>query len=171
MPRVDRLPVDAQEHAAEPARRSNVVIELRDAYTVLNSLVIPRLARHGHHAVRPAHSAVFEHIDRDGTTVSTLAQRAQMTKQAMAELVRHLERHGYVVRVPDPTDRRAKLVTLTDTGQEIVRIAEGLLPEAEQHLTDAIGRDRLDALRHDLRVIHAATLSKYAAELNGLARQ
>ena len=161
-----------QEHAAapaEPPRRGNIVIELREAYSVLNSLVVPRLARHGHHAVRPAHSAVFEHIDRDGTTVSALAQRAQMTKQAMAELVQHLERHGYVVRVPDPTDRRAKLVTLTDTGWEIIHIAEGLLPEAEQHLIDAIGRDRLEALRHDLRVIRAATLSKYADELGDLA--
>ena len=42
--------------------------------------------------------------DDTGTTVSLLAERARMTKQAMAELVRHLEAHGYVRRVPDPTD-------------------------------------------------------------------
>jgi DNA-binding MarR family transcriptional regulator len=36
------------------------------------------------------------------TTVSLLAERAQMTKQAMAELVRHLETHGYVVRGTRP---------------------------------------------------------------------
>ena len=37
-------------------------------------------------------------------------ERAQITKQSMAELVLHLERLGYVERVPDPSDRRAKLV-------------------------------------------------------------
>jgi DNA-binding MarR family transcriptional regulator len=46
-----------------------------------------------------------------GTTVSVLAERAQITKQSMAGLVRHLEQHGYVERRPDPRDRRAKLVT------------------------------------------------------------
>ena len=45
--------------------------------------------------------------------MSVLAERAAITKQSMAELVAHLERHGYVERVPDPTDRRAKLVRST----------------------------------------------------------
>ena len=45
--------------------------------------------------------------------MSELARRAQITKQSMSELVAHLERHGYVERVPDPDDRRAKLVRAT----------------------------------------------------------
>ena len=49
-----------------------------------------------------------------------------MTKQAMAELVRHLEVHGYVVRVPDPGDRRAKLVRPTDRGREVIALAQEL---------------------------------------------
>lgn len=53
---------------------------------------------------------MFQYLDDAGTTVSVLAERAQITKQSMAELVRHLEVHGYVERVPDPKDGRAKLV-------------------------------------------------------------
>lgn len=158
-----------EDPTARPApaapHQTNVVVELREAYTVLDSLVIPRLARHGHSAVRPAHSAVFEHLDESGTTVSTLAQRARMTKQAMAELVQNLERRGYVVRGPDPGDRRAKLVTLTDKGREVVAIAQGLLPEAERHVADTIGAERLEALRQDLQAIRAATREKYRDEL------
>jgi DNA-binding MarR family transcriptional regulator len=101
---------------------------------------------------------VFQHLDDTGTTVSTLAARAQMTKQAMAELVGHLERHGYVVRTPDPTDRRAKLVRPTAAGREVVAIAQELVPEVEQQVDAALGADRARALRHDLQVLLEARL-------------
>ncbi len=139
-------------------RPSNLAVLLRDAYLTLNDQVIARLAEKGHAAVRPAHSAVFQHLDDTGTTVSTLAARAQMTKQAMAELVGHLERHGYVVRVPDPTDRRAKLVQPTAAGREVVAIAQALVPEVERHVDAALGADRVRALRHDLQVLLEARL-------------
>ena len=56
--------------------------------------------------IRPAHTAVFQCLDDTGTTVRLLGERAQMTKQAMAELVIYLETHGYLTRTPDPTDRQ-----------------------------------------------------------------
>ncbi len=139
-------------------RPSNLAVLLRDTYLTLNDLVSARLAAKGHEAVRPAHSAVFEHLDDTGTTVSTLAARAQMTKQAMAELVGHLERHGYVVRTPDPGDRRAKLVLPTAAGREVVAIAQELVPEVEQQVDAALGPDRARALRHDLQVLLEARL-------------
>src|SRR3712207_3942935 len=97
-------------------RPANLAVLLREAFVAINDLVIVRLAERGHRVVRPAHAAVFQYLDETGTTVSLLAERAQMTKQAMAELVRHLETHRYVVRVPDPADKRAKLVLPTDLG-------------------------------------------------------
>ena len=132
------------------------MVLLREAYLVLNDLVIARLAERGHEAVRPAHGAVFQYLDDTGTTVSTLAARAQMTKQAMAELVPHLERHGYVVRVPDPADRRAKLVRPTAQGQQVVAIAQELVPDVERPSTDLLGPARARALRRDLQLLHDA---------------
>jgi hypothetical protein len=64
---------------------------MREAFVALNDLVIGRLAEQGHGQVRAAHGAVFQYLDDTGTTVSLLAERAQITKQAMAELVQHLE--------------------------------------------------------------------------------
>ena len=90
-------------------RPGNTVVLLRDAYLTLNDLAIVRLAERGHDAVRPAHGAVFQYLDDTGTTVSTLAARAEMTKQAMAELVAHLERHGSGPRPgPDRPARQAR---------------------------------------------------------------
>ena len=141
-------------------RPTNTVVLLREAYLALNDRVFVRLAERGHDAVRPAHGAVFQYLDDTGTTVSTLAARAQMTKQAMAELVVHLERHGYVVRVPDPTDRRAKLVLPTAAGREVVAIAQELVPEGEQQIDALLGADRADALRRDLQVVAQAVAGR-----------
>ncbi len=132
----------------------NTAVLLREALTAINAVVPLRLAAHGHEAVRAAHGAVFQYLDQDGTTVSALAERAGMTKQAMAELVAHLEQRDYVRRVPDPTDRRAKLVLLSARGQEVVAIVRGLVPEMEDRLVDALGRARWQRLRDDLHTIH-----------------
>lgn len=138
-------------------RPRNLAVVMREAFIALNDLVLIRLAEHGHAEVRAAHSAVFEYLDDDGTTVSTLAERAQVTKQAMAELVHHLEDHGYLIRVPDPADRRAKLVLPTDRGREVSAIAQELLvPELEGLAREVVGSGRMHALHDDLEAIRRA---------------
>src|SRR6478609_11362724 len=132
-----RIPISAGQQ-----RPANLAVLMREAFVTLNNLVLQRLAERGHGAVRPAHAAVFQYLDDTGTTVSVLADRAQMTKQAMAELVRHLEERGYLVRVPDPTDRRAKLVLPTDRGRDVIAVAQALVPEVEDVVTDLLGADR-----------------------------
>jgi DNA-binding MarR family transcriptional regulator len=137
-------------------RTRNTAVLLREAFRALNDLVLAGLAEAGHEEVRPAHAAVFQYLDDDGTTVSTLAGRAQMTKQAMAELVHHLEKHGYVVRLPDPSDRRAKLVKPTDRGRDVFRIVTELVPQIERLVQDTIGADRVRALHRDLDALRRA---------------
>ena len=61
-------------------RPVNLDVALREAFIAVNDLVLSRLAERGHSAIRPAHSAVFQYLDDTGTTVSLLAERAQMTK-------------------------------------------------------------------------------------------
>jgi DNA-binding MarR family transcriptional regulator len=155
MAKVDRTPVDGKTQDDPPADdpRRNVVVQLREAYQVLDDLVPARLVEKGFTDFRPAHSKVFEYLDQTGTTVSGLADRAHMTKQAMAELVAHLEERGYVMRVPDPSDRRAKLVLVTDRGREVFRVARGLVPELHARLAHLIGEERFEQLRHDLELV------------------
>jgi len=143
-------------------RPANLVVLLREAYLRLNDVVLARLAQQGHQAVRPAHAAVFQYLDDTGTTVSLLAERARMTKQAMAELVRHLETHGYVRRVPDPTDGRAKLVLPTDLGNQVIEVAQNLAPEIEQRISALLGTERTSALRTDLETLRRGVMDREA---------
>ena len=99
---------------------------------------------------------MFQFLDGTGTRVSVLAERAQITKQSMAELVAHLERHGYVERVPDPSDRRAKLVRATPRGRQVYAIAREFVAELEAEWTRRIGTRKMRALRELLEELNAA---------------
>jgi DNA-binding MarR family transcriptional regulator len=106
--------------------------------------------------VRPAHGNVLQFLDDDGTRVSVLAERAQMSKQSMAELVAHLERHGYVERVPDPADGRARLVRATARGRKTYAIASEVVAEVEAELTAQLGATDMRKLRALLERLNAA---------------
>ena len=121
----------------------------------MTDLLHARLAARGHADVRVAHGAVFQFLDDGGTSVS-FARRARVTKQSMAELVRHLEERGYVERVPDPRDRRARLVRATARGREVFAIARKLAADLEARAAERLGRDRLEDLRGLLEELIAA---------------
>jgi DNA-binding MarR family transcriptional regulator len=101
------------------------------------------------------------HIDIDGgTRLSTIAARANITPQAVGELVDDLERLGYVVRRPDPDDRRAKRIVLTDRGRESVAAALDTIATLEAELEDLLGSDKLAELHDSLiRIITAGRTS------------
>jgi DNA-binding MarR family transcriptional regulator len=98
---------------------------------------------------RPAHSNVMAHIDIDGgTRLTTLAERANMTPQAVGELIDDLERLGYVARAPDADDRRAKRIVLTERGHGSVAAAMATIADLEGNLERLLGADEL-AILHD----------------------
>jgi DNA-binding MarR family transcriptional regulator len=135
-------------------RPENLAILLREPYRVGSERLARRFAERGHAAVRAPHGNVFAYLDSAGTRVSVLAERAQITKQSMAELVIHLERHGYVERVPDPADRRAKLVRSTAKGEELYAIAREVVAEIEAEWTARLGRQRIALLRELLEELN-----------------
>jgi DNA-binding MarR family transcriptional regulator len=137
------------------ARPENLAILLREPFRAMEALLVARLAERGHGAVRPPHGAVLQYLDDAGTRVSVLAERAAVTKQSMAELVAHLEAHGYVERLPDPADRRAKLVRATPRGSEVYAIARQVVADIEQQWTKRLGRAKMRRLRALLEELNA----------------
>lgn len=145
-----RLPKTAARGAPE-----NLAILLREPFRVGTELLHRRFAERGHPEIRPPHGNVMQFLDGDGTRVSVLAERAQMTKQAMAELVQYLEQRGYVERVPDPSDRRAKLVRATPRGEQLYAIAREVVAEIEADWTERLGEAKMRRLRKLLEELNA----------------
>jgi len=131
----------------EPEANTTYLVELAGAR--LEQRVTAGVVAAGH-PIREAHSAVFVNIDRDGTRLTHLAERALMTPQAMSELVDHLVSHGYLERMPDPSDRRAKLIVLTDLGYEALQDAFETIIGIEADLEVLLGRDGLVQFRRVL---------------------
>jgi DNA-binding MarR family transcriptional regulator len=113
-----------------------------------------RAAEAGYGDLRPSHGCVFRFVDRTiGSRLTELAEQAGLTKQAVGEAVADLEARGYVERVPDPADGRAKIIRLTPRGLDACRTAERLFAEIEAEWAERVGEVRLAALREALERI------------------
>jgi DNA-binding MarR family transcriptional regulator len=133
-------------HAQDPRSRTNTVAMLGHAYSLLGFRIVDGVVGAGF-PQRPAHSAVFAQIDPEGSRLSELAHRANMTPQAMGELVDQLESLGYLVRRPDPRDRRAKLIVLTARGKACVEAAQVTIAELEDEISRRLGEQGHRQLR------------------------
>jgi DNA-binding MarR family transcriptional regulator len=71
-----------------------------------------------------AQCRVFQRIAQDGSRLTDLADQAQVSKQSAGVLVDQLERLGYVRRVPDPTDGRARLIVIEQRGRRALEVAK-----------------------------------------------
>lgn len=120
---------------------------LRDGYEAVMDFVLARLAAEGFADVRPAHLAVFQHLGSGGVRIGELAVRARLTNQSVGYLVDSLEELGYVERVPDPADRRARVVQLTARGWEEMAACGTALAEIEKLWAERIGPQRFRQLR------------------------
>src|SRR5215475_73798 len=83
----------------------------------------------------------------EGMRPSDLAARMKVTKQALNYLLGDLERLGYLERRPDPDDRRARRITLTDRGRALIPVIRGAVAETEREWAAALGDDRFAQLR------------------------
>lgn len=115
-----------------------------------------RLREEGFPEIRQSHGCVFRFIDSEGSRLTDLADRAQLTKQAVGEMVTDLERLGYVERVPDAADGRAKIIRLTGSGGEAQRAAIRIFGEIEAQWAERYGEERIAFLRELLEEIVAA---------------
>jgi DNA-binding MarR family transcriptional regulator len=120
-----------------------------------------RIAEAGHPDIREGHGCVFGFIDiENGSRLTDLAASAGLTKQAVGEAVTELERLGYVKRVPDPQDGRAKIIKLTDRGMDAVIKGRRIFAGIEQEWAEQIGPELVACLREAATQIAALEAAK-----------
>lgn len=120
---------------------------LQDVQRQMGDELHARLRKLGYEEIRPAHGCVFGNMQPHGVRLTDIADRARITKQSVGEIVTNLEELGYVERIPDPADRRAKLVRLTPLGREVQRAARATFAEIEDEWGERIGTKKVAALR------------------------
>ena len=123
--------------AERTERMAQAVASAARAYVMA---MVTELAQHGFDDLTPSSVRLLSRIDADGSRASALARTLGRTKQAVGQTVVELELRGYVDRLADPHDARARLIRCTTRGKDVlvagVKIREDIIANA---------RDTLDA--------------------------
>lgn len=139
----------------------NVGLLMFIAYREMERRVLDAVAADGFDDITLAQARVLQRVAPDGTRLSELAEQAQVTKQTAGFLVDQLERAGYVERVADPRDARAKLIRIADRGNAAAVVAAAEVARVESEWLAHLGRQRMAQLRDALTRLREIT-DRYA---------
>lgn len=140
-----------------PGQRQELGVLLFVANRALEQRAFDAVVAAGITDITLAQARVAARIGPDGSRVSDLAEQARVTKQTAAFLVEQLEKAGYVERVPDPTDGRARLVRLTTRARPVVQAANAEVQRVLAEWADHVGEERLRDMHETLRDLREIT--------------
>ncbi|MES2413417.1 MAG: MarR family transcriptional regulator [Pseudomonadota bacterium] len=132
-------------------RHGNIGRLLNNAVRHFEDRVIELLADAGHTETTANHINATRHLDREGTRLTDMAQRAAVTKQSMSELVEQLEALKLVARKVDPLDGRARIVYFTTDGFAWLDAFRDAVKQAEKEMAKNIGADSLRGVKAALK--------------------
>ncbi len=113
--------------------------------------ILKQLQARGHDKIRPSHSILFSNLGLGAVRVTELAERAQVTQQAMGKMLKEVERLGYISRDVDANDKRAKEIKLTSKGVAMVEDSLEVVEEVRQYYAERVGEAQLNQLEELLR--------------------
>jgi DNA-binding MarR family transcriptional regulator len=132
----------------------NLAQLLKHPFEALIARLHEELAVAGFPDIRPAHGCVLQYTEPGGSRLTSLAQRAGLTKPTVLAAVDDLVRLGYAERIPDPDDGRAKLVRLTSRGDAAAAEGARIIASIESDWSNRLGPRRAKALRRALEELH-----------------
>lgn len=107
----------------------------------------------GYEDLNAAHVGLWRYPGLEGLRPSQLAERRGITKQSVNDLLGHLERQGYLSRVSDPDDGRARVIRLSAKGWRLQRTIYAEAGAAQERIAEILGQRRFAQLRSSLEVL------------------
>lgn len=134
-------------------RQENIGRLFQRAARAYSERALALLEHYGHQGLTLFHTTLISHLDIEGTQISTLAERAGMTKQAMGQIAKELEDRQYIRRVPDPHDKRAVLLKFTESGRQFLQDAYQVKQMIEAEYIQVLGDNGMQELKTLLRLL------------------
>ena len=131
-------------------RNSRLYRSLTRTLRVYNRRLVAGLHQRGFTDFAPAFPPLLSNLDTGGTRIGVLAARAGVTRQAAGQLLRDIERCGYVVRRAATDDARATTVHFTPRGRRLLASVLELVNEIEVEFARILEPGRFDQVREGL---------------------
>lgn len=128
---------------------------LRRAWERIRDRIHAGIIEAGYADLSRAHVGMFRFESLDGQRPTRIADQMNVTKQSVNDLLRDLERRGYLVLRADPEDSRARLVRLTARGRRLDAAVRAEARAAERELAAVLGVGRFNAMRDALFALDA----------------
>jgi MarR family transcriptional regulator, transcriptional regulator for hemolysin len=104
----------------------------------------------------PGDGRTLAYVARMGVVrQNVLAERIGVEAMTLSTSLDRLEASGLVLRRPDPADRRAKLVHLTDAGEEVLARIQPISASLRKDVSAGIGAADWDRLMQMLKQVRA----------------
>ncbi len=75
-----------------------------------------------------------------------LARIAQVEQPSMAQLLNRMERDGIVERLPDPSDKRSRLISLTKAAAKRIHVAKDVMGALNAEVLTGFSSQEIDQL-------------------------
>ena len=128
--------------------------ELLAVLPLLNRIVAAEVRREAGEETTMPQFRVLAHLVDGPLTLSVLARKRRVSLQSMGETVQALVERGWVVRIPDPTDRRQHLLHLTEEGRAHYERAQEQALRRLAPLLDELTGDEMAAVQQALPALH-----------------
>jgi DNA-binding MarR family transcriptional regulator len=126
---------------------------LRIAWEALQAELYAELRAAGFDDLREVHRPMLRYPPIDGLRPTDLAERLNLSKQATNDLLRDLERLGYLHLERDPTDGRARIIRYTERGWRLFDTGSGLSRTIGERWARTVGAERYADFHATLREI------------------
>jgi DNA-binding MarR family transcriptional regulator len=108
--------------------------------------MLDRVKLLGHTGLRHAHEKVLRPLTPSGNRLVDVAREAGVSKNAIGQLANELEEMGYIERVPDATDARAKNLRHTNKGLQLQKDVITASEEFNEQMVEMLGKRKTEQL-------------------------
>jgi len=127
--------------------------QLRAVWQWLRDQMYAGVVAAGYDDLNPAHVGLWRYPGLEGLRPSQLADRVEITKQSVNDLLGHLEQHGYLERLPDSADGRARVIRLTSKGRRLEETIYAEAGAAQLRIAEILGPRRFAQLHSSLELL------------------
>jgi DNA-binding MarR family transcriptional regulator len=125
---------------------------LLEAFRWFDDGLLASLKELGWQQIGPAQSLAMTYLGAGGIRISDLARRLGVSRQAAQKTVSELEQAKLVATEVDPSNSRAKIVSLTALGETNVAVVLEVYSQVELKLSKRVGASKMAKMRKTLEL-------------------